>query len=349
MGFLRASGRLVPVHHLAQPHAPDSGRIQEYALPAAAARTVTPGQVTASGEFRVRWERGSRSRNVEDRRAQSAGRGRAGRAGIPLPTGRGGKLSLGSVVIMLALYFLVGPDALTQLGGALGPGDAQVGVPGGAGDVAASGPLRTTPQEQERIEFVSFLLDDAQQTWAQLLPGYRDAKLVLYRDATRSACGMGQAQMGPFYCPADQKVYVDLSFYDELHSRFGAPGDFAQAYVLAHELGHHVQRLTGIEAEIRRSQRARPQEANQLSVAMELQADCLAGVWGHAAGQRGILEPGDIEEGLRAAAAIGDDRIQRMSGRGVQPESFTHGSSAQRQEWLRRGLASGDPDACDIR
>lgn len=152
--------------------------------------------------------------------------------------------------------------------------------------------------------------------------------------------------MGPFYCPLDQKVYVDLAFYAALRGRFGAPGDFAQAYVLAHEIGHHVQTLTGISDQVRRAQQSRPSERNQLSVRMELQADCLAGVWAHEAGLRGILEPGDVEEGLRAAAAIGDDRIQTMSGRGVHPESFTHGSSAQRVAWLRKGLESDDPEAC---
>jgi predicted metalloprotease len=153
--------------------------------------------------------------------------------------------------------------------------------------------------------------------------------------------------MGPFYCPRDQKVYVDLDFFQELRARFGAPGDFAQAYVLGHEIGHHVQNLTGISERVRREQHSSPKGANQLSVRMELQADCLAGVWGHATARRGILEAGDVEEGLRAAAAIGDDRIQRMSGRGVHPESFTHGSSSQRVEWLRRGLESGNPDACN--
>ena len=153
--------------------------------------------------------------------------------------------------------------------------------------------------------------------------------------------------MGPFYCPADEKAYIDLSFYDDLKSRFGAPGDFAEAYVLAHEIGHHIQNITGIESKVRASQRARPSSKNALSVQMELQADCFAGVWGHAAGRRGVLENGDIEEGLRAAAAIGDDRIQKMSGRGVHPESWTHGSSSDRQKWLTRGLKSGDPNDCD--
>jgi predicted metalloprotease len=179
------------------------------------------------------------------------------------------------------------------------------------------------------------------------MPGYRDARLVLFRDATESGCGLGQAQMGPFYCPSDEKVYVDLGFYEELRARFGAPGDFAQAYVLAHEIGHHVQKLSGIEAEVRSAQRESPGRANALSVRMELQADCLAGVWGHSAAARGKLETGDVEEGLGAAAAIGDDRIQRMGGGRVSPEAWTHGSSEQRVEWFRRGLEQGDPDACD--
>jgi predicted metalloprotease len=194
---------------------------------------------------------------------------------------------------------------------------------------------------------VSFVLDDLQETWAGLLPGYEDAKLVLFRGAVQSGCGFAQSAMGPFYCPLDGKVYIDLGFYEDLHARFGAPGDFAQAYVLAHEIGHHVQRLTGIEREMRAAQGSRPELANELSVRLELQADCLAGVWGHSTGRRDILERGDVEEGLNAAAAIGDDRIQRQQMGGVRPEAFTHGSSAQRVAWFRRGLESGDPEACD--
>jgi predicted metalloprotease len=195
------------------------------------------------------------------------------------------------------------------------------------------------------------VLDDLQSTWAQVLPRvggtYQDAQMVLFREAVRSACGIAGSATGPFYCPGDAKVYLDLSFFDELRRRFGAPGDFAQAYVIAHEVGHHVQNLLGIEREVRRLQADRPDAANDLSVRMELQADCLAGVWGHSTAQRGILEEGDVEEGLNAAAAIGDDRIQRQMQGYVQPESFTHGSSQQRVEWFRKGLSTGDPDACD--
>jgi predicted metalloprotease len=198
------------------------------------------------------------------------------------------------------------------------------------------------------VDFVSFVLDDNQAVWAELLPNqFQDARLVLFRDQVQSACGFGQAASGPFYCPGDAQVYLDLSFFEELGRRFGAPGDFAQAYVIAHEIGHHIQNLTGVEGRVRQLQRGDPSSANDLSVRMELQADCFAGVWGASASERGLLETGDVDEGLNAASAIGDDRLQKMSTGRVQPESFTHGSSAQRVEWFRRGLQSGDPAACD--
>jgi len=320
----------------------------------------------------MRWERKDRSGNLEDRRGEGDGGlpgglpgGLSGpRIGIPIPRGRNGRFSLTGLILMLVVMYFLGINPLALLGGAGGVGgnpyassdvDPGTGLPGGfddAGDArdgaARSGaPLDTSAGEEQQVDFVSFVLDDIQSSWSQLLPGYRDAKLVLFREATRSGCGVGQREMGPFYCPADQKVYVDLAFYDELRARFGAPGDFAQAYVLAHEIGHHVQALTGIERDVRARQQRSPDRANDLSVRMELQADCLAGVWGHQAGSRGVLEDGDIEEGLRAAAAIGDDRIQKMSGGGVHPESFTHGSSDQRRRWLERGLASGNADDCD--
>jgi predicted metalloprotease len=223
----------------------------------------------------------------------------------------------------------------------------QVMVPadtGSSGDAAVA----TSPEEERLVEFVSFVLDDNQKTWSELLPGqYRNATLVLFRDAVESACGFAQSATGPFYCPGDQKVYIDLGFYDELRSGFGAPGEFAQAYVLAHEIGRHVQNLLGIERQVRQLQQSRPGQSNDLSVRMELQADCLAGVWGSSTARRDLLESGDVESGLNAAAAIGDDRIQRMSTGRVHPESFTHGSSEQRVEWFTRGLQSGDPDACN--
>jgi uncharacterized protein len=198
---------------------------------------------------------------------------------------------------------------------------------------------------------VTFVLNDTQNTWSQVLPAqgtpYRHAKLVLYRDYYPSVCGAAQSATGPFYCPEDEKVYIDLGFYDELKQRFGAPGEFAEAYVLAHEIGHHVQKLLGIEGKVRQTQEQNPQAANRLSVALELQADCLAGVWGHSTQQRNLLDPGDVDSGLKAAAAVGDDRLQRMSRATVNPETFTHGSSAQRTEWFQRGFQDGTIAACN--
>jgi predicted metalloprotease len=202
--------------------------------------------------------------------------------------------------------------------------------------------------QDRAVQFVSFVLDDTQETWQRILGSrYEDAKLVLFRDAVRSGCGVAGAETGPFYCPADQRVYLDLSFFDELDQRFGAPGDFAQAYVIAHEIGHHVQTLLGVSSRVRQLQQRNPSAANELSVAMELQADCFAGVWGNRAASRNRLEPGDTEEGLAAAAAVGDDRIQKRSAGYVNPESFTHGSSEQRVRWFRRGFDSGDIRQCD--
>ncbi len=211
--------------------------------------------------------------------------------------------------------------------------------------------MQTTPEEDERAQFVTFVLNDTQDTWTKLLADrgkqYERATLVLFRDATQTACGVGQAAAGPFYCPGDNRVYIDLGFYDELRDRFGAAGDFAQAYVIAHELGHHVQRLLGTEAQVRRAQQQRPDMVNDLSIRMELQADCYAGVWANSAQQRDKLDPGDVEEGLNAASAVGDDRIQASSGEGVHPEGFTHGSAAQRANWFKRGFQSGRPEDCD--
>jgi predicted metalloprotease len=199
---------------------------------------------------------------------------------------------------------------------------------------------------------VSFVLDDTQKNWETLLPEqagkeYRHAKLVLFRNYTQSGCGSAESATGPFYCPADEKVYIDLGFYDELKQRFGAPGEFAQAYVLAHEVGHHVQKLVGVEAKVRQLQQQNPRQQNPLSVRMELQADCLAGVWAHSTQQRGLLEGGDVESALGAASAVGDDRLQKMATGHVSPETFTHGSSQQRMNWFRKGLDSGTIAACN--
>ncbi len=199
------------------------------------------------------------------------------------------------------------------------------------------------------MQFVSFVLDDTQKTWTQILSSegvpYRHAKLVLFRDSINSACGMAQSATGPFYCPEDEKVYIDLGFFDELKQRFGAPGEFSEAYVLAHEIGHHIQKLTGIEQKVHAAQERDPRSANQLSVRLELQADCFAGVWGHSTSERNLLEPGEVQQGLNAAAAVGDDRLQRMSRGHVNPDSFTHGSSQQRMEWFQKGYSSGDMNA----
>jgi predicted metalloprotease len=275
----------------------------------------------------MRWTPGGRSADIEDRRGQ-------GRSGIR----RAAPFGVGGLLILVVLSLLTGQNFLSLLD----PGVTETIDP------SSGPPAASSPQEEELVQFVSFVLDDAQNTWERLLPGrYQRAALVLFRDAVQSACGFAEAATGPFYCPGDRKVYIDLGFYAELKQRFGAPGDFAQAYVLTHEIGHHVQTLLGIEGRMRQMQQARPQLSNELSVRLELQADCFAGLWGNSTAQRNILEQGDVEEGLNAAAAIGDDRIQRMSGARVAPERFTHGSSEQRAEWFRRGLQAGQIEACD--
>jgi predicted metalloprotease len=267
-----------------------------------------------------------------------------------MPVGRrtatGGGLGL-VLVVVLALVFGVDPRLLLDTGGQ-GPLDQPIVV----GNSPGTGGLAQSRQD-ELADFVSVVLADTEDTWKAIFRAggadYREPRLVLFTDHVNSACGLSKAAMGPFYCPADEKVYIDLSFYDELQNRFSAPGDFAQAYVIAHEIGHHVQNLLGISDQVSRAQRAVGRsESNQLSVMLELQADCYAGVWAnHAQRARQILEQGDIEEGLNAAAQIGDDRMQRRSGGFVMPDSFTHGSSEQRARWFRKGLARGDVAACN--
>jgi uncharacterized protein len=292
----------------------------------------------------MRWQRGTSTEDVEDRRGESGGGGR-----IRLPGGGGGgglRLGLGGLIIVgiLSLVFKQNFFALLDPGSG---GGTQVSVP----STSAPGPVQTSAAEQERADFVTFVLNDAQDTFTKSLAAdneqYRRAKLVLFRNGIDSACGFAESATGPFYCPGDSKVYIDLAFYDELRERFGAAGDFAQAYVIAHELGHHLQNLLGVEEQVRRAQQNRPDRANELSVKTELQADCFAGVWGHSTAQRQLLEQGDVEEGLNAAAAIGDDRIQKMATGHVAPEKFTHGSSAQRVAWFKRGLETGQLGACD--
>lgn len=273
----------------------------------------------------MRWTPGGRSKNLEDRRSSG---------------GIGKGLGIGGTVVILALSLITGRNLFNDLG--VEPGVGAGGAPMSAEDSA---------REEPQVQFVSYVLDDAQATWTQIMTRnnsqYTPARLVLFRNSTQSGCGVGQSAMGPFYCPLDQKVYIDLAFYDELQRRFGAAGDFAQAYVLAHEIGHHVQNLTGTASEVRQAQQQNPSAANQLSVRLELQADCYAGVWAASTQARGKLEDGDVDEALAAAAAVGDDRIQQRSGQRVDVDGFTHGSAAQRAEWFRRGLSTGDPRSCD--
>lgn len=273
----------------------------------------------------MRWTPGDVSGNIEDRRGSGFG------------GGGGLKLGVGGLLVAGVLTLLTGQNFFAILGGGEG---------GTAPARSAEETAERNRAEEPMVKFMSFVLDDSQQTWHSKLNNYRDAKLVLFRDGVRSGCGTASSQTGPFYCPADEKVYLDLSFFDELDQRFGAPGDFAQAYVVAHEIGHHVQTVTGMSGRIRQLQQQNPEAANQLSVALELQADCLAGVWGNSASQRGHLERGDMEEGLKAASAVGDDRIQRSARGTVNPETFTHGSSEQRMAWFKRGYDSGDVRAC---
>lgn len=273
----------------------------------------------------MRWTPGGNRGNLEDRR---------GMGGI----GKG--LGIGGTVIVLALSVLTGRNLFQDLG-------VEPGVGGASAPLSAADSAR----EEQQVDFVVDVLNDAQATWQTMLSQsggeFRPAKLVLFRNSTQSACGVGQSAMGPFYCPLDEKVYIDLGFYSDLSTRFGAKGDFAQAYVLAHEIGHHVQNLLGTEARIRARRESNPGDANELSVRMELQADCYAGVWGNSAQSRGKLEAGDVEEALGAASAVGDDRIQQQTQGRVNVDAFTHGSAAQRAEWYKRGLESGDPRSCD--
>jgi predicted metalloprotease len=274
----------------------------------------------------MRWQGGRRSGNIQDRR---------GRGGMMVGGG------LGAIVItVVALLLGVDPESVPTTG--VAP----------ANEVATGQPDQFQGTDEE-ADFISVVLADTEDTWTQLFASrgrtYRVPELVLFEGMVQSACGLAQSAVGPFYCPRDQQVYLDLGFFRELSQRFGAPGDFARAYVIAHEVGHHVQTLLGVSDDVAAAQaRASQNEANAIQVRMELQADCLAGVWAHhAQRERQVLEPGDIDEALGAAAAIGDDRIQRQTQGRVVPESFTHGSSAQRTQWFRNGFESGDPDRCN--
>ena len=306
------------------------------------------------------WKGRRQSSNIEDRRG--AGGGMGGMGGMRFPGGlggmggggsrmRGGGLGIGGIIILFIIAWILGINPLTLLsGGGLDTG----GYSGNAvEEQTAGGSSLSSPQQEELKEFVAVVLADTEDTWHQLLPAvgadYREPKLVLFSGGAQSGCGFAQSAVGPFYCPADEKVYLDLEFFDELSQRFGAPGDFAQAYVIAHEVGHHVQTVLGIEEQMRQTRQGMSEtESNALSVRVELQADCISGVWAnHAHQERGLIEAGDIQEALGAASAVGDDTLQKRSSGRVVPDSFTHGSAEQRVRWFETGYRSGKIDACD--
>ncbi len=282
----------------------------------------------------MRWQNREESTNVEDRRGRSSGS--RGLGGIPLPRGKGG-IVLMLVVVVAGFY---GVD-LTPL------------LTGGGADSGVSRPYTPSAKEQEMARFTSVILKTTEDAWQNVFqkagqPPYKAPKLVLYSGSTETTCGYGQSAMGPFYCPADTTVYIDLSFYQDMKTKLGGGGDFAQGYVIAHEVGHHVQHLLGIDRKVRQMQQGAPQaQTNRLSVMMELQADCFAGVWGNAMRKENILEAGDLEEALRTAQAIGDDRLQKQRGGRVVPDSFTHGTAKQRYTWFKRGFDSGNPNSCN--
>lgn len=287
----------------------------------------------------MRWQGRRESDNVEDRRDQNNGGGLPGGTGFRLPSGKGGIILL--IVVLVAGYYGVDLTGLLT-GGPIGQQQMQ----------SQTQSRSISPNEDAAAKFTSVILGTTEDTWSQIFKQrgmtYQPPKLVMYRGVTRTGCGTGQSVMGPFYCPADSTVYIDLSFYDEMHNKLGADGDFAQGYVIAHEVGHHVQKLLGIEPKVRaRQQQVSQTQANHLSVSLELQADCFAGVWGHNMQEQGILEPGDLQEALNAAEAIGDDRLQQQSQGRVVPDSFTHGTSEQRYTWFKRGFDSGNPDQCN--
>ncbi len=291
----------------------------------------------------MRWGDMRRSENVEDR---SGMRPRGGGIG-----GGGMKIGLGGIILVLIASVLFGINPFTLLGGMSGPEPAPQSAPPRYGPQV--GPGAATQAADPTKEMVARVLGDTEDVWNALFQamfnkGYPKPGLVIFEDQVRSACGFASAAVGPFYCPGDGKVYLDTAFFDQLSRRFGAPGDFAQAYVVSHEVGHHVQNVLGTMQQFDRLiQRAGPSERNQLQVRLELQADCYAGVWGHFAQRRKLLEPGDLEEGLRGAAAVGDDQIMKRTQGYVVPDAFTHGSAQQRMYWFKRGLETGDPRRCD--
>lgn len=278
----------------------------------------------------MEWQDEGVSSDIEDRRGSSGGGG---------GFGFGGGMGIGGVILLLILSVITGRNFFA------GTSDSASPQPD-----AMTGPVTSSPDEERDVHLISFVLDDAQKTWEQIFTThgrqYRHAKLVLYRDITNSGCGAAQASTGPFYCPEDEKIYIDLGFWQDLKRFGGDTGDFAQAYVVTHELGHHIQKLLGIEQRMQTLSDQNQSEQNPLSVDLELQADCFSGVWGHSTEQRNIVHPEDIDGALKAAAAVGDDHLQKMSGRAVIPESWTHGSSAERQQWFKRGLDGGEVESC---
>lgn len=292
-------------------------------------------------EKSMRWQRGVESSDVEDIRGQSPRRRRRGGSGL-----------VGIVVMGICAYFgvpqlsaLLTPVAEKAVEGVTQRSPATQGGHG-------SGPRPSrNATEEERVQFVNWLVEDLKVTWTQIFKNegqsYQAPKLVVFDDAVNSGCGHTSSGVGPFYCPADHKAYIDLRFYDEMHSNLGAPGDFAQAFVIAHEVGHHIQNIVGTNKQVRMAQQQNPRQKNDLQVRMELQADCYAGVWGYNAQRKGAVERGDFEEGFRAAMAIGDDTLQKRAGRRVSPNDWTHGSAEQRQRWLAKGLQTGDWRVCD--
>ena len=286
----------------------------------------------------MKWTPGGTSEDIDDRRDDSGGGSGLGGGGFG-----GIHLGFGGVVIVGILSLIFHQDFFQFFSGGSAPARVVHQTPDTARDQS----------ENPEIAFISFVLDDVQKNWDRTLPEqenvpYHHARLVLFRDSYPSACAMAQTAMGPFYCPGDEKVYLDLDFFSELKDKFGAPGEFAQAYVIGHEIGHHVQKLLGIEPKVQQLRQQNPGQANRLSVSLELQADCFAGIWGNSTERREIIDRGDVAAGLRAAAAVGDDRLQRAARGMVNPESFTHGTSAQRVQWFQRGLDSGKISACNM-
>jgi predicted metalloprotease len=289
----------------------------------------------------MKWRGRGGAGRIEDRRGMGGGGGGLG----GLPMGKMGGGGIGTILIVLLLLFLQSRGG----GGGLGVDPGTGAFPQAPG--ASASDLDKAPAD-DAAKFIDFVAGDVDATWQKLFSQsgktYEPSIVVLYDQGVQSACGSTPSTVGPFYCPRDRKVYLDLPFMEQLQQRLNAPGDFAQAYIVAHEIGHHVQNLLGVMEDVSREQQESPDSANELSVRVELQADCLAGIWAHSAYAQGdLLESGDLEEGLNAAAAVGDDRIQQRSGQGVNPEAFTHGTSEQRVKWFRAGFDSGDPTSCD--